>query len=105
MTEKKLLSMIECSKQFQGILSVYEVEIISHHKNLVYEATMSASQRVMRWRLIFKGFGPNIQYISEIYNIVVYTLSHLPLENTDREKPSIISDLHQSNELFAFNND
>jgi hypothetical protein len=31
------------------------------HKNLVYAATVSESQRVMRSRLILEEFGPNIR--------------------------------------------
>lgn len=39
-TEKKLLSIVECLKEFQNILFGYE--------NLVYEATLIESQQVMR---------------------------------------------------------
>ena len=47
-TEKKLLAILECLKQFQGIIFGYEINILSHHKNLVYAANVSESQRVMR---------------------------------------------------------
>ena len=46
-TEKELLSIVECLKQFPGILFGYPINIYSDHKNLVYAATMSESQRVM----------------------------------------------------------
>jgi len=60
-TEKELLSIVECLKQFRGILFGYEINVFSDHKILVYyAATVSESQRVMRWRLILKEFGPNI---------------------------------------------
>ena len=53
-TEKELLSIVECLKQFCNILFGYEIHVHSDHKNLVYEATMSESQQVMRWRLLLK---------------------------------------------------
>ena len=61
-TEKELLSIVECLKQFRNILFGYKINVYSDHKNLVYEATLSESQRVMRWRLILKEFGPNYRW-------------------------------------------
>ena len=31
---------------------------------MVYSATLSESQRVIRWRLILEEFGPNIENIA-----------------------------------------
>ena len=45
---------------------------------MVYVATLSESQRVMRWKIIIEEFGPNIQHIAEVDNILAYTLSRLP---------------------------
>jgi hypothetical protein len=55
--------------------------VFSDHKNLVYAATVSESQRVMRWRLILEEFGPNIQHIAGVDNIVADMLSRLPSAN------------------------
>ena len=54
MTEKELLTIVECLKKFRGIIFGYEINVLSDHKNLVYAATLSESQRVMRWQLILK---------------------------------------------------
>ena len=62
-TEKELLSIVECLKEFKYILFGYEINVFSDHKNLVHAATISQSQRVMRWRLILEEFGPNILHI------------------------------------------
>ena len=48
-TEKKLFVIVECLKQFQGIIFGYEINIFSDHNNLVHAKNMSEYQRVMRW--------------------------------------------------------
>ena len=75
MTNKEILAIVECLNQFSVILFGYEINVFSDHKNLVYAKTLSESQRVIRWKIIFKDFGPNIQHISGLYNIVADTLS------------------------------
>ena len=49
-TAKKelLVAIIECLKQFRGILFGYSIDIWSDSKNLVYAATLSESQWVVR---------------------------------------------------------
>ena len=66
---------MECLKQFLVILFGYEINIFSYHKNLVYDKTLSESQRVMRWKLNIEEFGPNIQHIAVVDNIVSDMLS------------------------------
>ena len=46
-TEKEILAIVECLKQFLGILFGYEINVFLDHKNLVYAATMSEYQIVM----------------------------------------------------------
>jgi hypothetical protein len=46
-TEMELLAIVECLKQFRGIFFGYPIDVWSDHKNLVYAATLSESQRVM----------------------------------------------------------
>ena len=64
-------------KQFQGVIFGYEINVISDHNNLVYAPTLSESQRVMRWKIILKESGPNIQHIAGVENIVPDMLSRL----------------------------
>ena len=101
-TEKELLAIIECLKQFCGILFDYPIDVWSDHKNLVYAATLSESQWVMQWRLILEEFGHNIQHIAGVDNKVADALSRLPWANTDREDDSTES-LCQTNKLFMTN--
>ena len=42
-TEKELLDIVECLKQFRGIIFGYEINILLYHNNLVYAATVSES--------------------------------------------------------------
>ena len=76
--------------------------MFSDHKNLVYAAKVSESQRVMRWRLILEEFGPNIQHIAGIDNVVADMLSHVPSANSERVEPPEPSDAQShANALFA----
>ena len=45
-TEKELLAIVECLKQFRGIIFGYELNVFSDHKNMVYAATLSGYQKV-----------------------------------------------------------
>jgi hypothetical protein len=100
-TEKELLSIVECLKQFRGILFGYKINVFSDHKNLDYAATVSESQRVMRWRLILGEFGPNIQHIAGINNVVADMLSHVPSANCDQDELEPSNAQHHAKELFA----
>ena len=86
MTEKELLAIVEPLNQFHGILFGHDINIFSYHKKLVFAATLRKCQRVMRWRLILEGFGPNIQHIAGFDNIVADTLSILPSTPSDKYK-------------------
>ena len=78
---------MECLKQFRGIVFGYEINVFSDNKNLVYAATLSESQRVMRWRLFIEEFGTNIQNISGFDNIVADMLSRLLSRPSDKNEP------------------
>ena len=75
MTKKRPLANVECLMKFQGILIGYKMKLFSDHENLVYDATLSEYQRVMRWKLIIEEFGPNIQYIYGFDNMLADILS------------------------------
>ena len=109
-TEKELLSIVECVKEFRNILFGYPIRVFSDHKNLVHAATLSQSQRVMRWRLILEEFGPDIKHIKGEDNVVADAISRLPTANEDLNEPS--TDVHgpsskmlAEGELFVLDDD
>ena len=100
-TEKVLLVIVECPKQFHGIISGYEINLFSNHKNMVYAATLIEYQRMLRWRLIIEVFGPNIQYITGVNNIVEGTISRFPYTSIDKYDISTKEDQCRANEQFT----
>ena len=85
-TEKELFSIVECCKEFRNILFGYPLRVYFDHKNLVHAATISQSQRVMRWRLILEEFGPDVIHIKGENNTVTDAMSRLPTANTDQRE-------------------
>ena len=47
------------------------------HKNLIYDALGSTSDRVFRWRLLLEEYGPGIIYIKGELNTVADAMSRL----------------------------
>ena len=68
---------------------------------MVYVATLSESQKVMLWRLIIKEFGPNIQHIAVVENIVADTLSRLPSTPSNKYNPCTRKVQYCTNESFT----
>ena len=100
-TEKELLAIVERLNQFWGILFGDEINVFSDHKNLIYAATLSDSQRVMHWQLILKEFGPNIQHIAGVENIVADMLSRLSYTPINKYKTCTRKAQCCTNELCA----
>ena len=88
MTDKELLVIVECLKQFCGIIFGYEINVFSYHKNLFYTATLSESKRVMPWRIILGEFGTNYQHKVEVSNIVAAMIIILSYKSVYKCDPS-----------------
>ncbi|MCP4746749.1 MAG: hypothetical protein GY874_11510, partial [Desulfobacteraceae bacterium] len=76
-TELELLSIVECLKEFKGMLWGQSLQVYTDHKNLVRDALGMTSDRVYRWRLILEEYGPKIIYIKGVDNIVANAMSCL----------------------------
>ena len=55
----------------------------------------------MRWRLILKYFGPNIQHIAVVDNIVAGVLSRLPCTPVNKYNPSTFQFQCHTNKLLT----
>ena len=60
-TEKELLSIVAYLKDFRNILLGHQITVYTDHKNPTNK--VFNTERVMRWRLILKEFGPELKYI------------------------------------------
>ena len=59
--ERELLIIIETLKEFISIIIGQKLRIYTNHKNLTCKNFNT--NRVFRWRLILKEYGPDIEYI------------------------------------------
>ena len=55
----------------------HKIKIFTDHKNLTEDALGYTSERVLRWRLLMKEFGPEIEYIKGKHNSVADAISRL----------------------------
>ena len=89
---------MECLRQLRGIFFGYEINVFSYNNNLVYDTTLSESQRVLSWRIIIIEFGPNIQHLAGVDNIVAYMLSKFLSMPSNKYKSCTRKDKYCANE-------
>ena len=77
--------IVEWTNYYQFILFGYEINVFSDNNNLLYAATLSESQRVMRWWLIIKWFGNNINHIYGVENILSHMIRRLSYATNDQK--------------------
>jgi hypothetical protein len=75
--EQELLSMVETLKTFGTMLLGHVIIIYTDHKKLTFEKF--ASDRVARWQLYVKEYGPELRYVPGENNVVADALSRLPM--------------------------
>ena len=68
---------------------------------MVYAATMSEYQIFMHWKIIIEYFGPNIQNIYVVGNIVVEIISILSSVTNNQHEPSFRRTQFQGMGVFA----
>ena len=76
-TELELLSIVECLKEFKGMLWGQRIKVFTDHKNLVRDALGLTCDRVYRWRLLLEEYEPEIVFIKGVDNIVADAISRL----------------------------
>ena len=77
-----------------------KIVVYTDHKNLIYDALGSTSNRMYRWRLILEEYGSEIIYIKGIHNTVDDAISGLefslienPSLNTDKKNWMILTQI------------
>ena len=81
-TEQELLSIVECLKEFKGMLWRQKLKVYTDHQNLVRDALGLTSDRIYRRRLLLEEYGPEIVYIPGVTNIVADGLSRLEYDQS-----------------------
>ena len=69
-TEQELLAIVEILKEFKGMLWGQTITVYTDHKNLMQDALGLTSGRVYHWRLLLEEYGPTIEHIKGIHNMV-----------------------------------
>ena len=87
-TELELLSIVECLKEFKGMLWGQKLRVYTDHKNLVRDALGLTCDRVYRWRLLLEEYEPEIVYIKGVDNIVADAISRLEYDPERKVKNS-----------------
>ena len=82
-------------------LSLDKKNLYSYHKNLVYASTQSDYQILMRWWLILEEFGPIINHIYGVDNILADILSRFPYTTVNQYENRTTRYLSQPNKLLT----
>ncbi len=98
-TKIELLAIVETLKEFKGMLWGQRMKVYTDHKNLTRDALGLTSDRVYRWRLILKEYGPKIVYVKGIHNTVADAISWLDYASPDN--PSADETIQQNWMTFS----
>ena len=78
-TEKELLAIVMCVKEYHDILYGGRLNVFTDHKNLTFH-TLSPP-RVMRWKLFLEDYDINLTYVPGKVNVLADAFSRLPRMN------------------------
>ena len=96
--ERALLLIVETLKEFWNFLLGQRITVHTDHKNLTCKNYNS--DRVMRWRLLIEEYGPSLEYVPGLSNIVADALSRLDLKP---QATLTLKDKYKPNPAALFN--
>ena len=64
-----MLLVVECLKEFKGMLWGQKIRVYTDHKNLEVDTLSMTLDHVYCWRLVLEEYGPEIIYIKGNTNI------------------------------------
>jgi hypothetical protein len=76
------LSIVETLREFRNILLGYKIIVHTDHTKLTY--AKSTSDRVMRWSLLKKEFGPGFRHIKGKHHLIADALSRIELDDSSK---------------------
>jgi hypothetical protein len=80
--EQELLSIVETLKEFRDILLGQQAIVHTDHLNILYGKL--SNDRITRWRLLLKKYGPKYVHIAGKNNIVADALSRLEKDEDEK---------------------
>ena len=75
-TDKELLAIIRCLKEYEQILYGAKIEIYTDHKNLTFKTLLI--KQILRWRTYIDQYDVDLCYIPGKENVLADCFSQLP---------------------------
>ena len=104
-TEKELLAIVLCLKEYRKILYGGDINVYTNQKNLTFK-TLSV-QCILHWHIFMDKFDLTLKYIEGKNNILADCFSRLPLMSpaTDEKgNPTVTWKRNRSRTIIDFNN-
>ena len=104
-TEKELLAIVLCLKEYRKILYGGVINVYTDHKNLTFK-TLSV-QRILCWRIFMDKFDLTLKYIKGKNNVLADCFSRLPLMSPPTDEKgnlTVTQKRNRSGTIIDFNN-
>ena len=83
--EKELLSIVEVFKEFHRMLLGSKLIVYMDNKNLTHHMMQFTTQHILCCQLLLEDFNPKFEYLTGARNVIVDTLSHIPIDKCNSQ--------------------